>query len=85
MIEPEDSRHGHEVSGRSDDAAAKKAGFESRRSYRDAKTVVEHAEPELGIDPGRLDKVRAPGRSHPRRRGRNHGSCEKGGFSRTHI
>ena len=35
-------RHdGDEVTGRSDDIAAEKAGFESRRSYRDARTVVQ--------------------------------------------
>lgn len=39
--------HGDEFSGRTDEIAAQKAGFESRRSYRDAKAVVANAEPEL--------------------------------------
>lgn len=41
------SPRGDEVSGRTDDIAAQKAGFESRRSYRDAKAVVDKAAPEL--------------------------------------
>ncbi|MBF0261189.1 MAG: ParB N-terminal domain-containing protein [Magnetococcales bacterium] len=41
-------RHcGDEVRGRSDDIVAEKAGFGSRRSLRDAQTVVENGIPEL--------------------------------------
>ncbi|SDX23376.1 hypothetical protein [Thiocapsa roseopersicina] len=29
--------------------------------------------------------IHDPWKESPRRRGRNHGSCEKGGFNRTHI
>lgn len=47
LLAGEPRHHGDEVTGRTDDVAALKAGFESRRSYRDAKAVVEHAEPEL--------------------------------------
>lgn len=62
LLDDELSHRGDEVSGRTDEIAAEKAGFESRRSYRDAKTVVENAAPELVAAVDR----RAPTRAHVR-------------------
>ncbi|MFD2814928.1 hypothetical protein ACFSYD_11805 [Paracoccus aerius] len=39
--------NGDEVEGRTDAFAAKRAGFQGKRSYLDAKHVVENAEPEI--------------------------------------